>query len=373
MTEMVLSNMVMISHVPAQTFREKERAQLLLERFIECGLPDPFTDSLNNVIGIRYCEKPKHKILLFAHMDHQFDESVEQDITINARRAKGTGIANDTAGLGVLMSIPDIIDRLDLDIQSDIILLASTQSHGRGDFAGIRYFLNNNTIPIDFVLNLGGVTMGRFDYSSLSRVRGDIICRTSEPTRSETWGKFGYSSANMVLSEIMSKLYSISLPRQPKTVLNIGMISGGESYSSVSTEASLNLEVLSEDDTVTDKLIDQINDTCIDIGAKHGVEVTIDFFGRHYSAGLSPSHPFVKAATAIVTSLGYNPIMEYSNSEIAVPLAMNIPTLTLAVSTGNLSNTPKGYIDLEPIPTGILQIVMLLYAIDKGFCDDRPE
>jgi hypothetical protein len=85
------------------------------------------------------------------------------------------------------------------------------------------------------------------------------------------------------------------------------------------------------------------------------------------------SHPLVKSATSIVEDLGYHPVMEYSTSEISIPLAREIPSLHIGVTTGKRRNSPKSYIDLEPLPKGILQIVMLLYAMDRGYCDEKTE
>jgi di/tripeptidase len=281
----------------------------------------------------------------------------------------GPGVADEALALGVLITLPDILNRLELKLDSDLVLLCSTRAHGRGDFGGIRHFMEKRGREIDLAVNLIGVPLGTVNYFSLSRARCDISCEM-EWIQGSPWGQMTNTSAVMVINEIMNKLFSIPLPRQPKTVINVGMVSGGERYSTVSNRASLNIEILSEDDHIMEELIEQVEDGCIDVGAKHGVEVSTEFFGRHKAAGLIHSHPLVKTAVRIVDHLGYRPLIQYSNSELAVPLARSIPALNLGITTGATTGATKRDVDIAPIPTGVLQIIMLLHAIDKGYCDE---
>jgi acetylornithine deacetylase/succinyl-diaminopimelate desuccinylase-like protein len=367
--EMVLSNLTMISQVPAVPFQEERRASLLMERYLASGIPEPVTDEVHNVMGTIPGRKGERQILLFTHMDHMTDMVIEKSISITRDKVLGRGVPEDTMALATLITIPDILDRIGIQLDSDLIILAVSRSHGRGDQGGIRHFMRRHHNDINFSINFVGIPLGMLNYFSLSRVRGDINCQIDlEPD--SPWGRFTNTSAILAINEIINELYKIPLPRQPKTVINIGMISGGERYGTISTEAGLKLEVLSEDDTFMESVIEEIHDRCMDIGAKYDVIINSEFFGRHRAAGLNYSHPLVKSAVKILTYLGYRPIMTYSNWELAIPLSYAIPSVSLGVTTGELSRGTRGSVDIAPIPTGILQLIMLLIAIDKGFCDE---
>jgi len=367
--QMVLSNLAMLAEVPAQTFHERDRAALILDRYAATPLHEPRVDEMDNVIGTLRGAKGSRRILVFAHMDHQFPNSVNQNTTITQDRAIGMGVAEDTLALATLITLPDIIDNLDIPFHNDIVLVATTRSHGRGDFAGIRHFTEEHNRQIHYSVNLDGLSLGKINYFSLSRVRCDIGCEINAP-QSSPWGKITNTSAIMIINEVINSIYNIAVPRQPKTVLNIGMLSGGERYSTVSTRAAVRLQVLSENDEITERIIEELHDRCVDVGAKHGVEVTSEFFGRHFAGGLRYSHPMVKSTAAIVRHLGYQPVVEYSNAELAVPIAHGIPSVNIGITTGMITGRTQGYIDIPPIPTGILQLIMLLYGIDRGFCDE---
>ncbi|KKR03611.1 MAG: Peptidase dimerization domain protein [Candidatus Uhrbacteria bacterium GW2011_GWF2_39_13] len=367
--EMILSNLSMISQIPAFTFEEKKRSEFILEKFAEAGIPDPSTDIMYNALGKIENSKTAKTILITAHMDNPFDEAIDQNISIRENKVFGMDMAEDNLALAALTTLPDILARSKMQIKSNLSLLATTRSHGKGDFEGMRYYLNNLDKKPDCVIHLSGITFGKIDYFTLSRVRCDIKSKFNIPSEM-AWVRSTHDSAIVVINEVINAILSIPLPRQPKSVINLGMINGGERYSTVSREASINIEFLSEKDNITDSVITQINDYCMDIGARHGVEVRANFFGRHHAAGINCSHPLIKVSIEIIKSLGFEPIIEYSCSEITVPLSMGIPTVSIGVATGTGGKTPEAYINTETIEKGILQLLALIYMIDNGCCSE---
>lgn len=361
--EMVLANLSMISQIPAQTFNERDRAQFILSRFTESGVPDPKTDKLHNAIGIYNGKHNAGTVLIFAHMDNQFGRTTDQNITITEDRVYGAGVADDNLALAVLLTLPDIFRRLEFEQNFNIVLLATTRFHGRGDFGGMQHFIKEHTGKIDTAINLNGITLGALNYFTLSRLRCDIRCEMNQHHESP-WFKMSESSAILVINDIIDNLFSISLPRKPKTVLNIGMISGGERYSTLSREASVHLEALGEDDALMNMIEEEIRNRCTDVGAKHGADIAADFFGRHKASYLTSGHPLIKNTSAVIRSLGFNPHMEYTNSEISLTLAENIPSVSIGLTRGQGGGNSKSYVEIEPLGKGILQLIMLLQSIE---------
>jgi len=370
MKEMIIANLVMTAQIPSKTFEEQARAAFVMDRFIECGINDTSTDELGNVIGIIPGRNSKKSIVLSAHLDTICDSSLDHNVTITPTRASGAGIADNALGVTVLITLPDLFQRLGMAFDCDIVLLATTSSKEKGDLSGMRHYMKNNSQSICCNINIEGITLGQVDHSALSRVRCDIKCHL-DTSHDSSWRSLGQNSAIMMLSDVLDSLFSIPLPRKPKTVLNVGKISGGNSYSRVCDSASLILEVRSEDDAITTKLIEEIKDNCHDIGAKYGLEIDLNFFSRHTAAGIRYSHPLVRAASAFVKKLGVKPKMGPSNSEIAVPLSLNIPAITIGITTGSEDSTQRSYVDLEPIQDGVIQLLMLIQSIDLGYCNDE--
>lgn len=361
MREMLLANLAMLAEIPAQTFHEQQRAEFLLARFTESGIPEAKVDNLHNVIASSDKSPTRNKIVVCAHMDNQFDMNTDQNISISEDCVYGAGVADDNLALAVLLTLPDIVKKLNL--KCDLNLLATTRYHGRGDFGGIKHFIGNNP-DIGTLVEINGLSLGSISYFSLSRVRCDIKCELEPTLANSSWLKMTDSSAIMVANEIISSLYSIPLPKRPKSLMNIGMISGGERYSTVSCEAMVNLELLSEDDNFMDNIIEEIKNHCIDIGAKHGVKVTADFFGRQRAHNFGSGHYLAKSALEIQQELKLHSKVEYSNSQIAVSLENHIPSVSLGLARGYGGSSNRSYVQLDSINQGIEQLIGLIMTLN---------
>jgi acetylornithine deacetylase/succinyl-diaminopimelate desuccinylase-like protein len=371
--EMILANLVMTSQIPAKAFEEERRAAFVLDRLIECGASDPYIDDMGNVIGVIPGKNSEKKVLLTAHMDSVFDDNSDHNVSITTDRAEGIGIADNALGLTVLITLPDILKQLDLTFDCDIVLVATAASKEKGDLAGIRHYMDRHHEKIDFNINLEGITLGQVDHNALSRVRCDITCSMNANTANSSWRAIGQNSAILMLSDVLDSLLSIPLPNKPKTVMNIGKIGGGKTYSRICEKASLSLEVRSEDDSITDQVIEDIKDNCRDVGSKYGVELGLNFFSRHHAAGIKHSHPMVKTISSILKQLEVQLKVGLSNSEIAVPLHHGIPSVTIGISTGaeDREGLFKSFVDIDPIPKGIIQLLILIQNIDEGHCDEQ--
>ena len=364
--ELLLGNLALLSEVPAPTFEEKNRAAFMMERFSEADGVDPQTDELHNAIGIMRSETSRRNILLSTHLDNPFDADTDTTLRINEDQVFGAGVADDNMSIAVLLTLPEILKRLGIVLNYNLIMVAASRFHHRGDYEGIRTYVRNYAGKFDAAVNINGLTLGNINYFTLSRIRCDIKCELLDSVRIGNVIKMSGGSAIMTINEVMDDLFRIPLPRKPRTLLNIGMLSGGERYSSVSQEARLGLEALSEDNGVMDHLIDDIKNICTDVGARHNVKVTPEFFGRHTVASLSSGHPLVKIAMDTLQKLGFEPKVEYTNSQMAVTLAEGIPSVNLGLTTGQGGRNSHSYIDINPLSLGILQLVMILLAVDKN-------
>jgi hypothetical protein len=55
---------------------------------------------------------------------------------------------------------------------------------------------------------------------------------------------------------------------------------------------------------------------------------------------------------------------------MSIFLSRKIPAVTLGITHGENYYTPKATMEIEPMFTGIAQILGVLMAIDSGVCDE---
>jgi hypothetical protein len=75
-------------------------------------------------------------------------------------------------------------------------------------------------------------------------------------------------------------------------------------------------------------------------------------------------------ARAILNELGITPRFSPSTSELSAFIDKAIPALTLGLTTGENMNETNERIDIAPITKGLVQLIGLILAIDRGYCDE---
>src|SRR5690554_2510988 len=108
--EVLLANLVMIGEIPSPTFGEKKRIEFILSRFDEAGLTDSSIDDACNGIGVLSGKDPNHSILINAHADTIFPSKTDHTMRVRRRTITGPGVADNSLGLAVLVTLPYIMD-----------------------------------------------------------------------------------------------------------------------------------------------------------------------------------------------------------------------------------------------------------------------
>jgi tripeptide aminopeptidase len=366
MSEILLANLVMIGEIPAPTFREERRIQFILDRFNEAGLTECSTDEAGNGIGVLPGADDEQSILLCAHSDTVFNEKVDHTMQVNTDSITGTGVADNSLGIAILATIPYILEELEIQLKSSLVLLAGVKTLGRGDLQGIRFFLDNNSFNIQSAICLEGVELGRLSYSSIGMLRGEITCKVPE---AYDWSRFGDASAILTLNEVINKINDIRLPKRPRTSIVMGSIEGGTTFDTIALESTLGFEVRSESQNVVDEIGKRIEEIGIEVSSKMGDHVNVDIFARRSPGGIEFSHPLTRCARSILNELGLEPRLAPSISELSALIDKNIPALTLGLSTGDNVHEKNETIKIDPLYKGITQIIGTLLAIDGGYCD----
>ena len=177
----IITNIVLIGQTPAPTFKEKRRGIVFMERMAEFGVDEVTTDGYRNPIGIiRGTSSEKPPIFVVAHLDTFFDKDIVHNYTVNENTITGPGILDNSLGVGVLLSLPIIFEKLGLTFESDIVLAGTIQSLGKGNLRGIRHLLKTWSTPIRGCVCIEGVELGRLNYFSDGMIRGEISCSISE-------------------------------------------------------------------------------------------------------------------------------------------------------------------------------------------------
>ncbi|MFO7848550.1 MAG: M20/M25/M40 family metallo-hydrolase [Spirochaetia bacterium] len=366
MRNTLLTNLVMLGEIPAPTFREANRRRFLINRFNQQQLLNCSTDEVGNGLGILPGKTGERNILVVAHMDSVFDESVDHNISIQPQVVSGPGVGDNALGLAVLATLPTLFSELGIELKSNIILMGSSRSLGRGNIEGLRFFLDNTETQIDAGVVVEGVKLGRISHTSIGMARCEISYHLPEEY---DWTRFGAVGSIVTINELINRILEIPIPKRPKTNIVLGSIRGGIGFNSIANEATLRFEIRSESNDMVQKLRKEIEDLASEVSSHNGSVVDIQILAQRNPGGISFSHPLAANARDIMKSLGVNPRISPSTSELSAFIDKGIPALTLGITNGENMNKLDERIEIEPVYTGLAQLIGLLQAIDRGYCD----
>jgi acetylornithine deacetylase/succinyl-diaminopimelate desuccinylase-like protein len=369
MRERLLANLVMIAQIPAPTGDEGARVRFLLDRFAEAGLSDATADEAGNAVGRFIGKRRNRTILLVSHLDTVFPATQSHEVTVDSDRITGPGVGDNALGAAVVSLMPAVLEHLGIELQSDLILLGSTASLGRGNHAGIRFFLDHLPEDVDFAVCVEGMQLGRINYFSIGTARADVTCSVRplpEPSRS-----YGSESALVVLNHVINRILSIATPTRPFTRIKMGKLRAGVYYDTEPDHAELGLEIVSHSDEKIEEICRQINDIAAEMSARHAVDARFDVFFSTRAGGISFSHPMVKSVLDVMEQLKIEPDQGHSPSELSELISRGIPAVTLGITYGGKSRRREpDYVLIDPILTGVAQLVGAIRAIDEGRCDE---
>lgn len=361
MRERILADAVMIGEIPSPTFEEDRIVEFIRNRLTEENLDRISVDEVKNATGVINGKTGKNNILVAAHTDRLWEASVDHTVTVNETHLTGPGIADNGLGVAALTTLPSVLKFLEVELDSNLILLGASRSMGRGDLGGLRFFTDNTPEKIGASVCLEGIQLGRLSYSSLGMNRCEINVRTPEEHHWESWS---LSGAIISLTQIVQRILAIETPEVPKTSIILGSMHSGNSYNMPPTEATLRFELRSEEPGMVTRIREQIREIIEEVVAENQITVQLDILASRRPGGIGFSHPYVKGVREVMQELGIEPKVAPSTSELSVLLENNIPSITLGLTEGDNKHKVNESIRIAPIFSGFAQMIAVLQLID---------
>ncbi len=365
--EVILTNIVLIGQIPAPTFKEKKRANFFLNRLAEFQVDECSLDEFQNPVGIiRGSGEDNPPIFVVAHLDTFFQEDIAYHYTLKENYLSGPGLLDNSVGVGVLVSLPEIFRTLGLTFKSDIVLAGVTQSIGRGNLRGIRSLLKTWPGPIRGGICVEGFELGRLNYFSDGMLRCEIDCVVDADNGLR---EKSHPNAIVILNQVINQALELRLPLRPRTKIVFGTISGGINHGRTAPRAKLGLEIRSDSEEMLKSLFNDLKDIVDGINHEYNVGLSLKTISNVKAARLKFNHPLVKSAASIIKALEIKPVSQPTESELSIFLSHGIPALTLGISRGKNMLLEDSAMEIEPMFKGIAQIIGVIMAIDSGVCD----
>ena len=361
MIDRVLELAIEIQQIPAPTFKEQERTEFIRDRFIQESLQDVQVDEMGNVFGRLPGADPSLPIVVSAHLDTVFPSGTDLSSKRLDDKVTGPGIGDNAVGLAGMFGLLWELERHQINLQSDLWLAANVGEEGLGDLRGMREVVDRFEDRIKAYVILEGMALGQVYHRGLGVRRYRITVYTSG---GHSWVDYGKPSAIHELTQIVSRLLAIQIPKEPRTSMNVGVISGGISVNTIASEAYLELDLRSEDSTALKELVRAVN-AILEDSQRPGVRVSAELIGHRPVGEISETHPVVELVVGSLEEIGIQPRLNIGSTDANIPLSLGYPAICLGLTTGNGAHTMREYINTSPLQLGLEQLRLVIEGLDR--------
>jgi tripeptide aminopeptidase len=358
-TQRLLDLAIAIQQIPAPTFHEAERAAFVRARFAEEGLQDVEIDSTGNV----YARFPSSgavahamPLVVSAHLDTVFPSNVDLSVRREPERILAPGIGDNSLGVAGLFGLLWALRERQVSLPGDLWLVANICEEGLGNLRGMQAVVARfGSSPLAYIV-VEGMALGQVYQRGLGVQRYRLTVRTAG---GHSWIDYGQPSAVHELTALSTRITGLELPRQPRTTLNVGIISGGSSINTIAAEAMLELDLRSESAVALKDLAAQVEQIIHSV-QKPGVRIELETIGKRPSGELSPEHKLVRLAQACLDSLGIEAHLSIGSTDANLPLSLGYPSITVGLTTGGKAHSVYEYINIAPLDKGVEQLLRLV-------------
>ena len=352
----VLDLAVAIQRIPAPTFDEQLRTHFVYERFQAEDLCDVEIDNAGNVYGCLPGSQSAHPLVVSAHIDTVFPAQTNLEGSRQAEKIFGPGIGDNSLGVAGLFGLIWLLRQHAVHLPGDLWLVANVGEEGLGDLRGMRAVVERFSAQPSAYIVVEGMALGQVYHRALAVRRYQVTISTQG---GHSWVDFGRPSAIHEMAGLIRSLVTLPLPVQPRTSLNVGVISGGTSVNTIAPWAQLQLDLRSEEFSTLENLVSQV-DSVIRSARRPGIDVSCEQVGNRPAGFISPQHPLIQLARRCLESQGLQPNLGIGSTDANIPLSRGLPAVCVGITTGGKAHTLDEYINIPPVGQGLHMLLALI-------------
>ncbi|CAN5227154.1 M20/M25/M40 family metallo-hydrolase [soil metagenome] len=329
-----IEEQITLCEIPAPPFGEGARAAAYRERMEEIGLANVRIDSVGNVIGERPGRPGEPTVVLSGHLDTVFPKGTDVTVRREGTVLHGPGIGDDCRGLAVVLAVARALEEADVPTRGTILFVGTVGEEGAGNLRGVRHLFGGDLKDrIDYFISVDGSgldltkdAVGSHRYRVTYRGPGG-----------HSYGAFGMPNPMHALGRAIAKFAEFTVPAEPKTTFSVGVVEGGTSVNSIAAEASMQVDMRSEDATELERLDSRFQQVLREAleeererwGSDVPLELEVDTIGLRPAGSQPLSAPIVQAGLASGAALGFTPETHASSTDANIAISLGIPAVTM--------------------------------------------
>jgi tripeptide aminopeptidase len=345
-----IDDQVRICEVPAPSFKERARGELLRQTFERLGLRNVQVDAAGNVRGDRPGAASRPRVVISAHLDTVFPEGTDVKVKREGTILRGPGIGDDCRGLAVLVGIVRAMRQANVQTTGSITFIATVGEEGLGDLRGVRMLFGvaeqdhrrsalargsapGRSADIDRFVSIDGTGLGITNVGV-----GSIRYRvTFKGPGGHSFSAFGLPNPIGAMGRAIAKVGEFQVPSSPKTTFNVGRVGGGTSINSIPSDAWMEVDMRSPDSTALSALearfLRAVDAATAEENERWRMAQTVtavkERVGYRPAAATPADSAIVRTAEAVHRALGLPITLNESSTDSNIPMSLGIPAITI--------------------------------------------
>jgi acetylornithine deacetylase/succinyl-diaminopimelate desuccinylase-like protein len=338
-----LQQQVELTAIPSPPFKESKRGAEFKRRLEALGLKNIRVDTAGNVIAERRGVGTGPTVVIAGHLDTVFPEGTDVTVKHDGTKLRAPGIGDDDRGLAVVLAVVRAFEKAGVQTNGTVYFVGDVGEEGPGNLRGMRNLFGKELKgKIDYFISVDDAGLG-----IASRAVGSHRYRVSyRGPGGHSYGAFGIPNPIHALGRAIAGISDIQVPANPKTTFNVGVIQGGTSVNSIAGEASMEVDMRSEDAKSlanVDVQVQRIIHEALNAenarwpgprAAAARISLVVDTIGIRPTGGQADSAPIVQTALAPGKALGFTSSTAASSTDANIPISLGIPAIRIGGGGG---------------------------------------
>lgn len=345
-----------ISSIPSPTGHTEKKAAWVLQYLNDLGIQNAYIDEVGNVIYPHELSKTEKFPLYNAHIDTVFNQLDTITPRIDGNILAAPSCGDNSASVAGLLFLIKMIRDLHITLPAGILFAFNVGEEGLGNLNGMRHIMAQWKNRIAEVIAVDC----SFDTAVNIAVGSRRYAVTVQAEGGHSWMHFGNDNAIAIASSIISRLYGMTVPKQPRTTYNVGTISGGTTVNSIAANATFTLDLRSESMDELEKL-DAAVKKIIQNATTDKIHITQQLLGeRPCSNGILKSELYDRYE-AVRKAQGLPTVWQSGSTDANIPLHLGIPGISFGICRSHGEHTIHETLEIDTIAPGLQQMADFMF------------
>ncbi len=353
----IISDAMLLNELPSPTEAESRRMDFIATRLRDFGISNVVTDKSGNVAALfpAFGTRPDF-LLVFAEVGDADFSPLGNSVHLTKEQATGHGIGERSAGAAALMVFAEYAQATGFYLDKNLLLLFTPSSSVDENAAALRSFLSEWGSQISAGLFVRGNGLGIVETRPIGTYWLSVEVR--KPER-ELLAAGTAASAAAILGAIAFQIGGITWDPGKSTIVSIARMQAGIGYGHWPAEGSMDLEILSEEETLLETAKNTVVATIQKIASGDETEVTVSVRAHHAVGDTQRNAPITASLQETLGQLRIKPETGIIAEKVAMLNEFGIPGAAVGVTTGKVTFEEE-HIELAPLETGFRQLLLIV-------------